>query len=137
MKKIIFFIIYVFVIGCNEIDKYKSTTVRDSETGLVWQDSSGIVKRDWNGANKYCNELTLDGYSNWRLPHIDELMSISDKSRYNPAIKKIFKNTKTDDCYWSITKYKNDSSQSWVVYFNDGNDNWYFHTNSYFVRCVQ
>jgi tetratricopeptide (TPR) repeat protein len=50
----------------------------DPVTGLKWirQDNRSDVT--WNQAKDYCASLTLDGYSNWRLPTIDELAAIYD-----------------------------------------------------------
>jgi hypothetical protein len=60
----------------------------DPATGLMWakKDSangsgSGM---NWNESSTYCSSLSLGGYSNWRLPTIDELTGIWDHtdSRY-------------------------------------------------------
>ena len=113
-----------------------SDIVVDSDTGFMWQDSSNIVKKTWSEAKLYCDNLTLGTYDDWRLPHIDELMSISDKSRYSPTIKEIFTNTKSN-WYWSNTEYANDKTQAWVVTFSGGDALWRGKTNSLFVRCVR
>ena len=118
------------------ITLYAKSTVSDRETGLMWQDSSKIVKKDWKGAKSYCKNLSLGGYNDWFLPNIDELMSISDKKRYKPAIKKIFKNTK-NNWYWSSTNYKNDSSQAWYVGFYNALDFYDSKSNKRYVRCVR
>jgi len=109
--------------------------VVDSETGLVWQDNSKIVKKDWSGAKGYCKNLSLGGYDNWRLPNVDELISIVDTKKKSPAIKSIFKNTKSN-WYWSSTEYKGDSSKAWFVFFNFGYDYYGSKSNEYYVRCV-
>ena len=110
--------------------------VVDPETGLMWQDSSTIVSKSWSSAKNYCSELILKGQSDWRLPHIDELMSITDRSKYNPAIKSIFKHTKSS-WYWSSTEYKDNSSKAWLVSFSNGNGNYYAKSDDYYVRCVR
>jgi hypothetical protein len=50
----------------------------DSETLLMWtkKDNGGDV--NWQKARSYCRNLRLAGYSNWRLPTIDELSDIYD-----------------------------------------------------------
>ena len=121
---------------CLTTSLYASDIVIDKDTDLIWQDNSTIVSKTYKEAIRYCQNLSLGGYDDWRLPNIDELMSISDKSRYNPAVKKIFKHTK-NSYYWSSSRYKGNSSRAWIVYFGDG----YGHggdISSYnYVRCVR
>jgi len=52
----------------------------DSETGLIWtvEDSGGDI--NWSQAKNYCDSLTLGGHTDWRLPTIDELKGLFDKS---------------------------------------------------------
>jgi len=50
----------------------------DPSSGLMWQNGRevGQVGRPWRLANRYCRYLTWGGYSDWRLPTIDELRSL-------------------------------------------------------------
>jgi hypothetical protein len=50
----------------------------DPETRLMWtkKDNGGDV--NWQKARAYCHNLRLAGYSDWRLPMIDELGNIYD-----------------------------------------------------------
>jgi hypothetical protein len=50
----------------------------DPETQLMWtkKDNGGDV--NWQKARTYCRNLSLAGYSDWRLPTIDELGDIYD-----------------------------------------------------------
>lgn len=43
-----------------------------SESGLLWSDSTNDI-HTWQEADDYCENLTKDGYSDWRLPTIDEI----------------------------------------------------------------
>lgn len=50
--------------------------VIDSTTGLMWQKSHG-EKPLWKQALAYCENLVYAGYSDWRLPNRNELMSLN------------------------------------------------------------
>ncbi len=112
--------------------------VYDKKVQLLWQDSDSVrhMKKSWNGAKEYCSDLNLTGFDDWRMPSQEELRSIVDFSRYNPAIKKVFKNVKSD-YYWSSTSVSSDLSDAWSVGFEYGGDNAYAKSNSLFVRCVR
>jgi hypothetical protein len=51
----------------------------DPETGLMWTGNDNGFALRWKPAADYCNSLQLGGFSDWRLPKIDELKKI-----YNP-----------------------------------------------------
>ena len=110
----------------------------DSTTGLMWQDNSDAksLELNWNDAIEYCQELTLDGYSDWRLPSIKELQTLVDISKYKPAIKGGLDNT-ASYYYWSSSVHVSDSSQAWVVHFGDGGTNHYKKAGKLYVRCVR
>jgi hypothetical protein len=53
-----------------------SGTWYDWETGLCWQNPPSVDSFNWNNAATYCNDLSLGGYDDWRLPMIQELISL-------------------------------------------------------------
>ena len=116
----------------------EANTVKDNDTGLIWQDNhdAKTIKRDWQGAKEYCQELTLAGYDDWRLPTIKELQSIVDIKRYKPAIKKSFKYVASEG-YWSSSEDVSDAKYAWTVYFDAGGTYSDPRSNEYFVRCVR
>ena len=55
-------------------------TVTDNVTGLTWAQSLSESSMSWKDAVEYCENLTLGGYDDWRLPSLKELWSIRDYS---------------------------------------------------------
>jgi len=78
--------------------------VTDTAKGLMWQDDSdaGSLTASWKEAIEYCEDLTLGGYSDWRLPNHNELYYLADRSKSKPTINRIFQNV-VSDFYWSST----------------------------------
>ena len=60
-------------------------TVTDNLTGLVWQQSPSSTYRTWADALTYCTDLTLGGYTDWRLPNLNELESVVNRGQSNLA----------------------------------------------------
>ena len=151
MKKIILIIIGITLLSNAEFTRNIRGVVSDSDTKLKWQDNyetsvyhdeSGyqIKKANWHDALVYCNELILDGNSDWRLPNMNELMSLIDHSQFKTKINSIFEyyNDKDsyDDVFWSSTTYITHTDKAWGIGFAHGEDRKYNKEKSYFVRCV-
>jgi len=88
-------------------------TITDIRTGLMWKKclegeyglscSSGaaILGMTRQQALKYADDTAFAGYSDWRLPNIKELMSITEYACVNPAQNyHIFPNKLTT--YWGV-----------------------------------
>lgn len=105
--------------------------------GLMWQDNEDAktIQRDWTGAKEYCEDLTLGGLYDWRLPNIDELKSIVDEDR-SPTIKKEFRNT-ASSVYWSSSRHVSDSEYAWYLYFYNGFQSSNSKAYNFYVRCVR
>jgi hypothetical protein len=123
-------------------------TVRDTNTGLMWQKeddghtynwyvAAGVYDTKYNPTTKsVCGELTLAGYSDWRLSSNTELMSIVDSSipEPGPTIDAAhFPRTKSA-VYWSSTQ----GSAAYGTVFRSGNI-FVGHkgANLWYVRCVR
>ncbi len=116
----------------------RKQTVYDPSLHLIWQDNSEAksVKRDWEGAKRYCKDLNFSGYNDWRLPTIKELETIVYYSRYPDAYKKGFKNF-TSSSYWSSSPSISVSSGAWSVNFNYGDSSYYYEYDKLYVRCTR
>jgi len=74
-------------------DSILASTVVSFGNGLQWQDDAnngddyqvGLwtiqTSKSWTGANQYCENLSLAGQTDWRLPTYEELNTIVDMSR--------------------------------------------------------
>jgi hypothetical protein len=65
-------------------------TVTDNVTGLVWGQNQSDSGMTWDEAQKYCENLTLGGYDDWRLPSLKELWSIRDFSTGWPYVDTVY-----------------------------------------------
>jgi hypothetical protein len=57
----------------------------DSATGLMWTRSDNNADLDFDHAVSYCKNLNRGGFSDWRLPEIDELKGLYDPSLNVPV----------------------------------------------------
>jgi hypothetical protein len=110
MKKTIFLILIIVVlcvigIGLNGVFAQgrfvdnQDGTVTDTKTNLMWAkyDNQGDIT--WHDAKKYCENIILSKYEDWRMPTIKELETLYDPSekgykttcgnwiKVNPAIQ--------------------------------------------------
>jgi hypothetical protein len=98
--------------------------VYDRKTGLIWKSFSSSFKFD--EALKTAEQTNLCKLTNWRLPTIEELYWLAERSNDQPAIEKdFFPNIYFDnnDNYWSSTEVVNELDKVWTVNFSYGIDN--------------
>jgi len=111
-------------------------TVTDNVTGLMWQQEEG-GSTNWEHALTYCEDLSLAGYTDWRLPNIKELRSIVDDSLYNPAIDTNYFPDAHASHYWSSTTYASLSPGTWYIDFYRGTVHDGLKVYLYYVRAVR
>lgn len=88
---------------------------------LTWQTASSPMAYKWTEAQSFCENLTLDAFSDWRLPTFKELEGIADTTQLScPFVIDPLKATTVCGWYWSSTPDKGSSSKAWGVNFNFG-----------------
>jgi len=107
-------------------NKYKpikrDQVIYDKATGLMWQQSGSVEELIFDEAEKYItvlNQAKFAGYTDWRLPTLEEAMSLMEPvSKNDRYINPIFDKKQ----YWVWTSdWPEDSEQRrWVVAFNGG-----------------
>jgi len=71
--------------------------VIDNVTGLIWQDNTDALTYETNqiSATSYCEALTLNNNTDWRLPNRKELSTLLNFGKVMPTIDNSFKNVAT------------------------------------------
>lgn len=105
----------------------------DPKTGLEWELNPPRERMAWQEAMDRCAALG-DG---WRLPTIEELRTIVDRSVSNPAVVAPLREHDASAYYWSASAIANIPSNAWFVYTDYGDEITTNKTYSYFVRAVR
>jgi hypothetical protein len=58
----------------------------DRSTGLMWASKDNGRDINWREATKFCRQLRLGGYSDWRLATIEELEGLYDGDANAPGL---------------------------------------------------
>ena len=138
IKIILSLFLLTVVIYSADLSRDSQGIVTDISTKLQWQDNISSVKKKWSEAIIYCENISLGGHYDWRLPNRNELISIIDYSKYRPAIKEsVFQNNAFGN-HWSSSSYANNSVYaSWYVDFYNGYTDYKYSNYIYYVRCVR
>lgn len=63
--------------------KNNNGTVTDHKTGLMWAEKDNETPIHWMDAQSYCQEYSGAGYTDWRMPTVDELSSLYEPEKIN------------------------------------------------------
>jgi len=109
--------------------------VTDSITGIMWQ-GNYIADKTWQEALNYCALLTYGGYSDWRLPNKNELLSLFNSFKRSPASD--FPDMQQDvHEFWSSTTKAHYTVHAWTGDFLYGYASSSAKTDKQNVRCVR
>ena len=108
--------------------------VTDTLTGLMWVRAPSAVVSTWENALTSANGLTLCGFSDWRLPNVNELESLVNSEVSDQAA---FLNTQGSSnvqvsFYWSSTSFTG-PTHAWLIFMGGGGVGTNAKTNSRFV----
>lgn len=129
-----------------DADVATAVAVLDNTHQLIWSrdtlgerdDDDDLCSVTHADAERHVAQLDLAGATDWRLPTIQELLTLVDYSRYAPAIDTgAFPDTQSD-WYWTSTSPAAGSpSCAWIVDFDDGYARRSLRDYDAFVRAVR
>lgn len=101
--------------------RHNDEVVYDAATGLMWERAGAANFMSFEDAPVYIailNSGEFSGYRDWRLPTLEEAMSLMEPEKRNEKlyIDPIFHNRP----YWIWTSDTSSSSSFWFVSFFDG-----------------
>ena len=113
--------------------------ILDRETGLVWQRDTDPIPRNFIDAQIYCYQALIGGRKGWRLPTIDELATLVDPTKSDPALPDghLFTNVLYG---YSWTRYYSSTisdSGVWRLHFGNGDVDFGSDVNLFLVRAVR
>lgn len=150
-KSMVFFLIFILaglVFATPRFTHLSNSVIKDNATGLHWQkcaagqsgnncEIGSAEEKTWAEAINYCKSLG----GKWRLPEINELTTLIDYNKKEPAINtsffpKTLCNT-INEHYWSNTE-DSPGSTSFAVFFKHGSIETFSQSSSTggYVRCV-
>ncbi len=99
--------------------------VRDRVTGLYWTRRADLAPglTTWEEAFSVIAELNrraCGGFSDWRLPNINELESLVDAEHHSPALPRDHPFEAVREFYWSSTTSFYDPLWAWALYLAKG-----------------
>jgi hypothetical protein len=128
--------------GGESVHTYETTvqggvlTVSDKATGLMWQRGGGSSRQTYDEAKAYIKDLNASkfgGFHDWRLPTLEEAMSLMTSPEHGQAgqvivgaepsqkvIYHIDKSFEIGGAYFIWTADRESSTQAWVVHFLNG-----------------
>ena len=98
--------------GANRFSDNGDETILDQATGLVWQKADSAKGLNWQDALAYCEDLSLAGKDDWRLPDAKSLQSLVDYSR-SPSTTQ----SAAIDALFSVSAINNEAGQIDFPYY--------------------
>jgi hypothetical protein len=113
-----------------------SEVVHDLVTGLFWEQQSVGGGTGFIDASDHCDDLNLlqlGGFTDWRLPHLRELVSLLDYGLNNPSMAPQF--ALEGNFFWSADFKQGDNY--WGVNYSSGSAVWWGDPTGADGRCVR
>ncbi len=118
-------------------DAAEWVAVLDNTTALIWTVEE-MKPLPWKKAQAAVGKMNTAGFTDWRLPTVEELFLLADRTKHSPAIDTTFFPKCKSEWYWTSTPAAfSPGVYAWVVSFNGGVAGWYYQGNGNVVRAVR
>jgi len=141
MKIFTFICLFTVLLSATKLTRSGDYVIDDTNR-MMWQDSQENEKvlLTQDHAIEYCEKLNQSGFSDWKLPTVEQYKTVIDKSRIRAQlmINKAFRYALADD-YWSSdrTWIRNFGQYGYYVFFKSGSVYYQNRTYPKYVRCVR
>jgi hypothetical protein len=118
-------------------DATEWVAVLDNTSSLIWavEETKAMT---WKKATAAVKKLSTAGFDDWRLPTVEDLFLLADRSKHQPAINTAFFPNCKSDWYWTSTPAAySPGVYAWVVNFGSGGARWGSHDGNNLVRAVR
>jgi hypothetical protein len=121
-------------------------SIHDKDDKYTWADAFATKVAALNSGS-------FAGYTDWRVPNVNELLSLVNRGGVNPAVNAAFNtgcftgctvttcSCTQSDTYWSSTTYQGGwpygPTHAWLVYFVNGHQSINVKSNGLCVRAVR
>lgn len=138
MRYIFLVVIFLSILDA-KIYRDGADFVIDDTLKLMWQDTKDniTILKTHDGALEYCDELTLGGYSNWRLPEIEEYETIVYKKNEKTNINFSFRFNLRDEYWARKAHWRTLWFYADYMYFVSGTPYYDNRDKLKYVRCVR
>ncbi len=118
-------------------DATEWVAVLDNTTSLIWSVAETKMMT-WKKAETSVKKLKVAGLSDWRLPTVEELFALADRTKYKPAIDTVYFPECHSDWYWTGTPLASSPGGcAWGVNFSDGDAGCSLQDFECFVRAAK
>lgn len=118
-------------------DAPKWEAVLDTRSGLIWA-VKAVKVTNWKKADAAAKKCRAAGFDDYRMPTVEELFLLADRTRYRPAIDTDYFPDCPSDWFWTSTPWASSPGVcAWVVSFDSGGADVDGQSGYGFVRAVR
>ena len=121
-------------------------SIHDKDNTYTWCDTNSATNGGDSGTcgtdntEEFIDTLNSDsfgGFSDWRMPTLNELSTIVNFDRVDPAINIYFFPNTLPSGYWSSTTKASNAEAVGLVEFGGGGDGLLYKSDTYYIRAVR